>query len=131
MAEVGKCGVLGHKTPAHPYCVRACLRQREFEPSIVDVTALGLLCVWVDNLSGTETHSLVGLTHKHAMAIRLGEKRNRAQRCAIFLIEIADSVNETHGSFAAIHDSYALKFVFHNPSINRSSGQSVSCSSCG
>ena len=47
------------------------------------------------------------------MAVRLGEKRDGAQRCAVLLIEIAGRVNETHGSFATIHDGHALKFVLH------------------
>ena len=34
----------------------------------------------------------------------------------MFLIEIADRVDETHGGFAAIHDSYTLKSIYHKPS---------------
>jgi hypothetical protein len=47
------------------------------------------------------------------MAVRLGEERDRAQRRAMLLIEVAGGVNETHGGFGAIHDGHALKFVFH------------------
>ena len=27
MAQVSECGVLGHKAPTHPYCVRTCRRE--------------------------------------------------------------------------------------------------------
>ena len=112
-AKVGECGVLGDKSPSYPDRVRARGHQRPFEPAIVNVTALGLLGNWIEDLSGAETNRLVGLAHEHAVAVRLGEKCNGAQRRAVFLIEIARGVDETHGGFAAIHDGHALKFVFH------------------
>src|SRR5208283_1833774 len=106
--------MLGHKTPSHPDRVCARVRQRAFNPGIVDVTALKLLGIGIEDLSGTKTHCLVRLTHKHAMAIRLGEERDRAQRCAVLLIEIAGGMDEAHGGFAAIYDDHALKFEFHS-----------------
>jgi hypothetical protein len=50
------------------------------------------------------------------MAVRLGEQRDGAQRCAVFLIELAGRVDETHGGFAAIHDRHALEFEVHKSS---------------
>src|ERR1035437_9255157 len=53
--------------------------QRASDAAIVDVTALELLGVWIEDLRGAETHCLVRLTHKHAPTVRLREKRDRAQ----------------------------------------------------
>src|SRR5579864_7774251 len=116
LAKVSECGVLGYKAPAYPYRFRTRLLESALDPAIVDVTALRLLRERIDNLCGTKTHCFVCLTHEHATPIRLGEERDGAQRCAVFLIEIADRVDETHGGFAAIHNGYALKFMFHKSS---------------
>ena len=75
-----------------------------------------MLRVWVDDLGGTKTHCFVRLTHKHAMTIRLGEKRDGAQRCAMFLIEVARRMDEAHSGFTAIYYGHALKFMWHNAS---------------
>jgi hypothetical protein len=50
------------------------------------------------------------------MAIRLGIERNRANRCAMFPIELTRRMNETNRSFTAVDDNYPLKFALHNPS---------------
>jgi hypothetical protein len=47
------------------------------------------------------------------MAVRFGEQRDRAQRCAMFLIELAGRVDETHCGLAAIDYRHTLEFEIH------------------
>src|SRR5271165_1278037 len=115
-AKVGECGVFRNEAPSRPNRICAPCNQRPFQATIVDVTALELLSIRIDDLSGTKTHRLVGFPHKEAMAVSLGEECDRAQRCAVFLVEIASSVNEPHGRFATIHDGHTLELELHKSS---------------
>jgi hypothetical protein len=72
--------------------------------------------VWVDDLSSTEGHCFVRLTDEHGVTVGIGEKRDRAQRGAVLVIELARRVDEAHGGFPTIDDCYALKFLLHKHS---------------
>jgi hypothetical protein len=115
-AKVREGSVLSHEAPSYPDRIRACGCQRPFDPAIVHITALGLLCVWIEDLRGAQTHSFIRLTNKHGVTVGFGEKRDGAQRCAVLLVELAGRVDETHGGFRAIDDSHALKFMLHKGS---------------
>jgi hypothetical protein len=113
VAKIGEFGVFGYKAPSDPSCLGARHLQRLLQPSIVNVAALGVLGGWVDQQSGAQGHCLVRLTDEHGVTVGIGKECDRAQRCAVLVIELACRMDETHGGFTAIDDSYALEFAPH------------------
>src|ERR1039458_4113002 len=105
--------MLRYKTPSYPDRFRVRGRQRSFQPSIIHVTALGLLGADVEHLSGAETHCFISFADKHGMAVGFGKEGDRAQGGGVLLIDLAGRMNESHGGLATIHDRYASKFVVH------------------
>ena len=115
-AKVSEIRTFGHKSPPYPYRVDARAFHRDFQRLVIDVCALGLVSGRICPSSSTEGYSFVCLANKHGMSVRLRIERDRANRCAVFAVELTCCVNETYRGFTAIHDSYPLKFALHNPS---------------
>ena len=116
MAKVCEIGMFRDKAPPHPNRFRTSCGQGAFESPIIDITALWGIGIWINTLGGTKRECLVRFADKHGVAIRIREQRDRAQRCAVFLVELSRSVNEAHGGFAAIDDCDTLKFALHKGS---------------
>ena len=113
MAKVRERGVLGHEAPSYPDRIGARGRQRALQTGIIHITALELPGVLIEHLSGAETYRLIRFADKHGMPVRFREERDCAQGCAVFLAELAGSVDEPHSSLATIDDSHPLEFEVH------------------
>src|ERR1035437_181922 len=113
--EIGKLRVLGHESPADPGTFSARRTQGALKAAIIDIAAPEMVGNWVDDMRGTDAHRFIRFTDKHTVPIRFGEKCNRSQARAIFVIEFPDGVNEAHCRFAAIHNRNPFKFAIHKP----------------
>jgi hypothetical protein len=112
-AEVCEFRVLGDKAPSHADRICTCTGQCSLKQSVVEIAALAGLGTGFGSQGSAQEYGFVRLTHEHGVAVRLCEERNGAERSCMFLIELANCMDETHGGCAAIDNSHALKFVLH------------------
>ena len=112
-AEIGERGVFCHKAPADPDGIGTSRRKCLFEPPVVEVAALKMMRLRIGKLGRTEAYRFVGFANEHGMTIGLGEERDGTQWYAVLVSELAGCMNETHGSFPAIDNRNALKFILH------------------
>ena len=112
-AEIGERSVFRHEAPAHPDGIGTRRRKRLFEPPVVEVAALKMMRLRIDKLGRTQAYRFVGFANEHGMTIGLGEERYGTQWHAVLVSELAGRMDEAHGSFPAIDNRNALKFILH------------------
>ena len=124
LAEGGELGALGDEAPAGPDGVGPAGDQHALELGEVEV-GHGPHVVGV---VGADEHGLVGLAHRHRVAVHGrvdGDRPDRGQVAVVLGVPLPDRVDQSHRGLATIDDREALertRWRAHGPDPNRDRG---------
>ena len=108
LAQRGELGPLGHEAPARPHRVRAAGDERPLELGEVEVGHRA----HVVRVVRADEHGLVGLAHRHRVAVDRrvhGDGADRREGALVLGVPLPDGVDQAHRGLATVDDRQALE----------------------